>query len=176
MNDKELLHSLKKRVKDLERKVDQTEKLAKIVVTYSKEVNLQVDAVVKLLSEKKVLTKEEHQKAFDSIRGLRVRGGLEKIEVGDTVWVSFVTTLPDKSEIKEDNFPIRVGANAVAFEDALIGKLPNSNFTTHVAFPKDYFTKDVAGHTLVFKVEIGKVKTKIDQEKELRRLSDGTRK
>ncbi len=155
---------LKKRVRDLEGTVKTADTLARSVVTYAKEVNLQIDAVVKLLTEKKIFTEDEHEKAFDLIRGLRRKGGLEQIEQGDTVWVGYKTKDPSTGqEIKEESLPVRVGAGAIFWEESLLGKRPGERYSTTVKLPENYSFKNAAGKTMTFDIHVIKAKTRIKE-------------
>lgn len=146
-------------------KIEMNEKICRSLVGYTREMNLQIEAVASLLEEKGVLKSEEFAERFDTLRGLRKKTELEPIEKGDTVWVSYASEVPGSGEkVGEDSFPIRVGAGAVFWEESLLGKKLGESYSTTFTLPENYSYKDAAGKAMTFDIKILKVKTKINKE------------
>lgn len=93
------------------------------------------------------------------------------IEKGDFAIIDFAGTVDGEpfSGGEGKGYPLEVGSNSFipGFEDQLVGLSKGDSTDVEVAFPEDYFVKDLAGKEAIFKVNIQDVK-----RKELPELND----
>ena len=82
----------------------------------------------------------------------------------DQVTIDFVGTIDSKEfeGSSSKNFPLVIGSNSMipGFEEAIIGKKTDDEFSFNVIFPEDYFKKDLAGKETKFETKILKVEEK----------------
>ena len=82
----------------------------------------------------------------------------------DQVTIDFVGTIDSKEfeGSSSTNFPLVIGSNSMipGFEEAIIGKKTDDEFSFNVIFPEDYFKKDLAGKETKFETKILKVEEK----------------
>ena len=89
----------------------------------------------------------------------------DHVERGDFVAIDFVGSVDGKTFPggKGENYYVEVGGgNAFPqFEEALIGLKKNGEHTISVAYPEDYFNRELAGKAAVFSVTVREIKRKI---------------
>ena len=89
----------------------------------------------------------------------------DHVERGDFVAIDFVGSVDGKTFPggKGENYYVEVGGeNALPqFEEALIGLKKNGEHTISVAYPEDYFNRELAGKAAVFSVTVREIKRKI---------------
>ena len=92
-------------------------------------------------------------------------------EKGDIVNIDFEGFVDGKAFDggKAENYDIEIGSNTFipGFEDQLVGMKIDEEKDVNVTFPKEYFSKDLAGKDATFKVKLHEVK-----QKELPALDD----
>jgi len=142
----------------LSKKVGTQQQLSKSVLMMLKTMDSKMDALRDVMVAKAVATDQEIDAAIDANIGLRLREDNEDICLGDVVWVNYSGTIDGGKEFKQENFPIRVGSNTVIFEQALVGRRPNTMGVTHDATFKG---GEYAGKTIKFNIDIYKVKTQV---------------
>ena len=82
----------------------------------------------------------------------------------DQVTIDFVGTI-DGEEFEgssSKDFPLVIGSNSMipGFEEAIVGKKIEDEFSFNVTFPEDYFKKDLAGKETKFETKLLKVEEK----------------
>ena len=91
--------------------------------------------------------------------------GRDTVERGDFVALDFVGSVDGKTipGAKGENYYLEVGrGNALPqFEEALVGLKKNGEHTISVAYPEDYFNRELAGKVVVFTVIVREIKRKI---------------
>lgn len=93
------------------------------------------------------------------------------VEKGDTTTIDFegsVDGIPFEGG-KAENYDLEIGSNTFipGFEDQIIGMKIDEEKDVKVKFPKEYFSKELAGKDAVFKVKLHEIK-----KKELPKLDD----
>ena len=85
-------------------------------------------------------------------------------EKGDIVNIDFEGFVDGKAFDggKAENYDIEIGSNTFipGFEDQLVGMKIDEEKDVNVTFPKEYFSKDLAGKDATFKVKLHEVKKK----------------
>lgn len=85
-------------------------------------------------------------------------------EKGDIVNINFEGFVDEKAFEggKAENYDIEIGSNTFipGFEDQLIGMKIDEEKDVKVTFPKEYFSKDLAGKDATFKVKLNEIKKK----------------
>ena len=85
-------------------------------------------------------------------------------EKGDIVNIDFEGFVDGKAFDggKAENYDIEIGSNTFVpgFEDQLVGMKIDEEKDVNVTFPKEYFSKDLAGKDATFKVKLHEVKKK----------------
>ncbi len=86
------------------------------------------------------------------------------IEKGDTAVIDFVGTVDGKEFEggKAQNHELELGSNTFipGFEDQVVGMKIDEVKDVEVKFPEDYFSKELAGKSAVFKVTLHEIKKK----------------
>lgn len=89
----------------------------------------------------------------------------EVVERGDYVVLDFVGAIEGKpfSGGKAENYGLEVGGgNALPqFEEAIVGLKKNGEHSISVAYPEDYFNRELAGKVVEFSVTVREIKKKI---------------
>jgi len=155
---------LENKVKSLEHKINAQYKFSSSVIMFLKDMDLKFEGLVEILEQKDIVTLSEVDAACDVFRGLRVKRNDEVIEKGDIAWVSYKATVDgEEKSLNEEDLPVRVGSNLIAFEEGLLGKRPNSKTTFKEKF-EDGDHKEWVGKTVVFNIAIKKVKTLVEKK------------
>ena len=116
------------------------------------------------------VTKKDVDNEIEKMRkeyaDLTVKDG--KAENGDTVIIDFEGFDGDKAFEggKAENYALELGSNSFipGFEEALIGVKKGDKKDVNATFPKDYHAEELKGKTVVFKVLVHEVKTKVYPE------------
>ena len=86
------------------------------------------------------------------------------VEKGDTVNIDFEGFVDGKAFEggKAENYDIEIGSNTFipGFEDGVIGMKIDEEKDIDVKFPKEYFSKELAGKDATFKVKLHEIKKK----------------
>jgi len=86
------------------------------------------------------------------------------VKKGDIATISFAGSIDGKpvKEATAENFPLEIGAGRFLedFEKNVIGKEPGEHLSFEVVFPEDYHSKDMAGKTVAFEVDITEIRVK----------------
>ena len=89
----------------------------------------------------------------------------DTVERGDFVVLDFVGSVDGKTipGAKAENYYLEVGrGNALPqFEEAVVGLKKNGKHTISVAYPEDYFNRELAGKVAAFSVTVREIKRKI---------------
>ncbi|MEK7782622.1 MAG: trigger factor, partial [Candidatus Binatota bacterium] len=89
----------------------------------------------------------------------------DTVERGDFVVLDFVGSVDGKTipGAKAENYYLEVGrGNALPqFEEAIVGLKKNGEHTISVAYPEDYFNRELAGKVAAFSVTVREIKRKI---------------
>ena len=99
-------------------------------------------------------------------KNARVIAGDEKsvLEKGDTAVIDFEGFVDGVAFDggKGENYPLELGSNSFipGFEDQLVGFKMGEETEVNVAFPENYFSKELAGKPAVFKVKVNDIKKK----------------
>lgn len=108
----------------------------------------------------------EIEKMRKEYADLTVKDG--KAENGDTVIIDFEGFDGDKAFEggKAENYALELGSNSFipGFEEALVGVKKGDKKDVNVTFPKDYHAEELKGKSVVFKVLVHEVKTKVYPE------------
>jgi hypothetical protein len=100
----------------------------KMLNTYMMTLNTfdnKFETLLELLERKGIITYSEFEELFDSNTGWRKMSADEDVVAGNVVWVDYKMTNEEVREkvpegyIGEKDMPIRMGAKAILFEDAL---------------------------------------------------------
>ncbi len=116
------------------------------------------------------ITKKDVDAEIEKMRkeyaDIQVKDG--KAEEGDTVIIDFEGFDGDKAFEggKAENHALELGSHSFipGFEEALIGTKAGDKKDVNVTFPEDYHAEDLKGKSVVFKVTVHEVKTKIYPE------------
>ena len=86
------------------------------------------------------------------------------VESGDIANINFEGFVDDKAFDggKAENYDLEIGSNSFipGFEDQIIGMKTDEEKDIKVTFPKEYFSKDLAGKEATFKVKVNEIKKK----------------
>ena len=146
-------------------KLKEMMELTKSLIGFQEEIEYKVDALFDLVKEKVGITDDEFEAKWDEKKGMILRKDSDKIEVGDIAWINYTSEIVGETgkeyEGKEANkMPVRIGSGAFYAEDAMLGlscgKGSSINFTQE--FEETYHNKTVAGKSVIFSIEIDKVK------------------
>jgi FKBP-type peptidyl-prolyl cis-trans isomerase (trigger factor) len=151
-----------KRIVGLSEKLSFQKKTLKAFLVFAQDVEIQLGVLVNFLCENSTISREDYDKAVDESRGLRMKDDKETIENGDVVWASYKAYIGRKT-LEEQPFPIRVGAGKIAFEQALVGHFPHTNFKHTMTFP-EASSSSFRGKTVEFEIYIKDVKTPLKKE------------
>lgn len=111
-------------------KMSESKRIIETTTTFAYDTDRKLEALVDLLTECNVITREGFEQRADQKRGLRLRGKDEEIGDKDIVWVNYEAKIEgEETPIKEDGIPVRLSANAFVFGSELIGKKPGEKFT-----------------------------------------------
>lgn len=133
----------------------------KMLNTYMMTLNTfdnKFETLLELLEQKSVLNYEEFEALFDHNTGWRKVTASEDLVSGNVAWVDYKMTSDEVKEkipegfIGEKDMPIRIGAKAVIFEDALINRRVGDTF--------DYEFEDQDKKTYKFEIKVTKAKAK----------------
>jgi len=155
---------LKNLIGDLSEKLMANTRMMKSTLTLMKDFDHRIDAMKQVLVASGATTAEAYDEICDELRGLRLKGDAEPIELGDIVWVSYEAKIADNIVAKEDALPIRVGSGTINFESALIG-----HFSGEKAIKFDFVLPDgpQKDKEVNFLIGITRVKTMIKKEEEI---------
>lgn len=138
----------------------------KMLNTYMMTLNTfdnKFETLLELLEQKQFINYSEFEELFDHNTGWRKVAPNEDIVAGNVAWVDYKMTSEEVKEkipegyIQEKDMPVRVGAKAIIFEDALINRKVGEIFT--------YDQVDQEGKTYSFEIKITKAKSKIGESK-----------
>ena len=142
-------------INSIREKVEAQTRLIKAFANYLQTLDEKLDSAIDLCIDKGMFTREEMETVWDKKRGLKIKD--TAIEKGDIAWVTFETVMDNETkDITEKEIPVRVGANRIAFEEDLIGKMPHTRFSCTKIFKEN-------GKKILFKISIGKVKTEAEK-------------
>lgn len=163
---KEELKPMLTQVKDHSEKHLAQYKMVRSLIGYMRDVDTKIDAIREVFVDERPALAETIDTKWDTLRGLRLKTDQEPISVGDVVWVTYKAEVVDGekkgTKFEEEDFPVRVGSNTIAFEDLLKGKFLNAEFTEEKSFPKDQYKElDYAGCRVRFDIKIVRVKTSL---------------
>ncbi len=134
------------------------------VLTLRPEVKLGKYKGLDVKKEKAEVTKEEIDKAIDSIRNRYAENILkeDKISNGDIAIIDFEGSV-DGAPFdggKAENYSLTIGSGMFipGFEEQLIGLKAGDEKDIKVTFPKDYHAENLKGKEAVFKIKIHEVK------------------
>lgn len=137
----------------------------KMLNTYMMTLNTfdnKFETLIELLEKKGTLVYTEFEDLFDHNTGWRKVSPTEDITSGHVVWVDYKMTSDEVKEkvpegwIGEKDMPIRIGAKAVIFEDALLNRRVDETF--------EYEHED-KDKTYTFEIKITKAKAKVGVSK-----------
>lgn len=160
---KDMKHShyieCKKEIEKLRNKVDSQHRLLQSIHVLMKNYLAKQEAMSDAMIEAGVITEEGLLAKIDANLGLRALSGDDEIKIGDVAWVKYSATVEDHGrKFEDDNLPVRVGANAVIFEPALVGKKVGQK---DIEFSATLKSGEFAGKKMSFSIEILKAKTKL---------------
>lgn len=133
----------------------------KMLNTYMMTLNTfdnKFETLLELLEQKGHFAYNEFESLFDHNTGWRKLEASEDVVSGNVVWVDYKMTSDEVKEkvpegfIGEKDMPIRVGAKAVLFEDALLNRHVGETFE---------FEHDDQGKLYKFEITITKAKAKL---------------
>lgn len=151
--------SLAEQVKALRGKFGSQHRLLQSMLVMLKNMDARLEATKEVLVSLSMVTDDEFSVIVDKKIGLRLKEDNEEIKDGDIAWVSYVGKIDGEAqEYKQENFPIRVGSNSVVFEQALVGRRPN---TMGVTYQAEFGSGENKGKTIKFNIDIFKVKTNL---------------
>jgi len=149
----------------------------KIEVSVLPDVELpDYQAIAQKISQQRKEVKVEEKEIDDSIEWLRKSRAKLKVanrsaQKGDLIEIDFEGYLNGQlvDELKSKNHPIVLGENRLVrgFEEHLIGLKENEEKEFSLLFPEDYYSQELRGQLVNFKVKVKSV-----QERELPELND----
>jgi hypothetical protein len=149
----------KKEIEKLKAKTDSQHRLLQSIHVLMKNYLAKQEAISDALIGAGVISEQDLNAKIDANLGLRELFGDDEIKIGDVVWVKYTATVSGSDRKFEDgNLPVRVGANAVVFEPALVGKKVGMK---GVHFTATLKSGEFAGQDMIFDIEILKAKTKL---------------
>ena len=121
---------------------------------------IEVEKPVKTVSDEDV---DKQLKAMQEKNGRLVTVEGRAVESGDTVVIDFEGFIDGKAFDggKEDGFELKIGSGQFipGFEDQIIGKNTDEEFTINVTFPENYQMEELAGKPAEFKIKLHEIKT-----------------
>lgn len=137
-------------------------------VAVKPEVKLGEYKGVKVEKKEYKVTAKDVEKAINEMaeKNARIVAGDEKsvLENGYTAVIDFEGFVDGKAFEggKGENYSLELGSNTFipGFEEQLIGLKIGEETEVNVTFPKNYFSKDLAGKPAVFKVKVNDIKVK----------------
>lgn len=137
-------------------------------VAIKPEVKLGEYKGVKVEKKEYKVTAKDVEKAINEMaeKNARIVAGDEKsvLENGYTAVIDFEGFVDGKAFEggKGENYSLELGSNTFipGFEEQLIGLKIGEETEVNVTFPKNYFSKDLAGKPAVFKVKVNDIKVK----------------
>lgn len=138
------------------------------IFTILGDIETRLETMKAILVRKDVCSEDEFETTWDEVKGLRVKAVGEPIEDGDFVRVTFTATDAAGAVVgQEVNFPVHLGAGHLVIESALVGKeVGTAAFDVVETYPAIFpFNPNLAGKTVTFAVEVGKVKSRIQEGK-----------
>jgi len=155
-----LREDLEQWMKDVSERVDQYKAELPALAMVVADLTVQLEAHRQFLL-KLGIPETEYEKEIDNGRGIRLMSPTEVLAKDDMAWVSYKAEVEGTVLHQQDNIPLRIGAEAAIFEDALIGK--GIGDTVHHE-AKYLGEGDAKGKMIIFDVQILKAKTKLNKE------------
>ncbi len=137
-------------------------------VTVKPEVKLGKYKGIKVEKKEYKVTAKEVNAEIDAMadKNARIVAGDENsvVEKGYTAVIDF-EGFKDGAAFdggKGENYPLEIGSGAFipGFEDQLIGLKAGDETDVNVTFPENYFSEELAGQPVVFKVKVNEIKVK----------------
>ena len=134
--------------------------ITKPEVEISDYMGIEVEKPAKTVTDEDV---EKQLKAMQEKNGRLVTVEDRAVENGDTVVIDFEGFMDGKAFDggKEDGFELKIGSGQFipGFEEQIVGKNTDEEFTINVTFPENYQMEDVAGKPAEFRVKLHEIKT-----------------
>lgn len=155
---------MKTQIQGISEKMLAQHRMTKSLLTLLKDFDHRLESLKKILIRADACTEAEFEEYADELRGLRLKTAGQPIAVGDVVWVAYRASIDGGGDVAgEDNIPIRVGSGSIVFEPGLVGHFTGEEGVKYYNTIKEGPNK---GKQVCFEINIGKVKTLINPDKE----------
>lgn len=150
-------------VDDLKKKMLAQHEMIQTLTAMVRSLDAKAMATVELCYKDDIFTKEEFEDATDREIGLLRRGPEELVQADDVVYVDFVAKDGDKVLTEDKNIAVKAGSGSIAFDAFLVGKrCRESGLVYSEVIADNHPSKDIAGKTITFEINILKAKGSAD--------------